>query len=196
MLMMRLVFCLLCFLHQGIMSQSATTVRSMAVDPSRPYIDIVYESSGKRVPVFEGESDAGIWLRLRNNLVVPIKVHTLHRANGNPGSLLVHEVANEQGSPVMNLLGVRPAITKPLGYSAQDVLSDDEIAPAGSLLFSVPVSHVTRRWSVRVEVFLPEPTGGPGRQPRTFVEFDWAALPEKAREAADAALWGRRLPAR
>lgn len=195
MLMMRLVFCLLCFLPQGIMSQNATAVRSIAIDPSRPYIDIVYESSGKRVPVFEGEGDAGIWLRLRNNSVVPIKVHTLHRPNANPGSLLVHEVANERGSPVMNLAGARPAIAKPLGYSAPDVLSDEDVEPAGSLLFSVPVSHVTRRWSVRIEVFLPQPTGGPGKQPRTFVEFDWAALPHKAREAADAVLW-RGLPAR
>ena len=46
-----------------------------------------------------------------------------------------------------------------------------------------------------MEVFLLGPSVGLGKQPRTFVEFDWA-VPSDAQRASDAKLFGNRLPAR
>jgi hypothetical protein len=165
-------------------------VHSIAIDPSRPYIDVVFDRYGKRTPVFEGEGDLGIWLKIRNNSVIPIKVYTLRRQNGNPGGLLVDEVVEEGGAPVDRVVGPQPKIKKPIGYWGTDIVSSEEIDSGGSLLFSVPLSHVTRRWSIRVEVILLGPSIGRGKQPRTFVDFDWAALPAEARRASDLELFG------
>lgn len=69
--------------------------RTIAIDHSRPFIDIVFERFGRRAPVFSGETERGVWLRLRNNCIVPIKVNVLRRKNENEGALVVHEVVEE-----------------------------------------------------------------------------------------------------
>ena len=175
--------------HQAA-AQKPVAVCPIAIDPSRPYIDVVFDRYGKRSPVFEGEGDLGLWLTLRNNSTVPIKVYTLRRQNDNPGGLLVHEVVEEPGSPVASVSGPQPKIRKPVGYWGTDVVSWEEIEPGAALSFSVPLRHVSRRWSVRVEVFLQGPGVGTGKQPRTFVELDWAALSSEAKRASDNELFG------
>jgi hypothetical protein len=50
--------------------------------------------------------------------------------------------------------------------------------------------HVTRRWTIRVVVFLQGQGVGSGKQPRTFVEFDWASLPKDAQRVSDMELFG------
>jgi hypothetical protein len=182
-------------LLQQVAAQKPAVVYPIAIDPSRPYIDIVFDRYGKRSPVFQGESDVGLWLTLRNNSIVSIKVYTLRRHNENPGELLVHEVIEEHGSPVDTVVGPQPKIGKPLGYWGTDIVSWKEIEPGGNLLFSVPLRDVTRRWSVRVEVFLQGASVGKGKQPRTFAEFDWASLPAEAQRASDVELFGS-LPSR
>jgi hypothetical protein len=175
--------------HQGA-AQKPVAVCPIVIDPSRPYIDVVFDRFGKRSPVFEGESDLGLWLTLRNNSTVPIKVYTLRRHNDNPGGLLVHEVVEEPTSPVVSVSGPQPKIRRPTGYWGTDIVSWEEIEPGGALLFSVPLRHVSRRWSVRVEVFLQGPGVGAGKQPRTFVELNWAALSPDAQRASDTELFG------
>ena len=187
----RMMFSLLgVFLLQGATAQTPLAVPSIAIDPSRPYIDIVFDRCGKRTPVFEGEGESGLWLKIRNNSILPIKVDALRRHNENPGKLFVDEIVEEPSLPVDSIVGHQPTIGKPIGYWGTDIASSEEIEPGGSLLFSVPLRHVTRRWSIRVEVFLLGPSVGRGKQPRTFVEFDWATLPPDARRASDAELFG------
>lgn len=164
--------------------------RSISLDESRPYVEIVFERSGERVPVFDGEGKQGLWLKLRNNCVLPIEVRVLPGNRGNPGFLVPHEVIEELAG-VRPLSGHRPLLTKPSGYGSPDVGNSRAIAPEKDLLFSVPLNHVTREWFLRVEIELVMPVPARGNQPRTFVEFYWSQLPEDVRRESDQALYGR-----
>ena len=157
-------------------------------DSSRPYIDIVFERFGRRPPVSPAEGDQGLWLRLRNNSILPVEVGTIPNRPGNE-ILLRHDVVEVAQGPA-SLLRKVPVLPKPSGYSGIDVFNSREIAPGGDLVFSVPLAHVTRAWLIRVEVFLIHPVIARGIQPRTFVEFDWSALPAEVRRASDQLLYG------
>lgn len=106
-------------LFQGATAQTPLAVPPIAIDPSRPYIDIVFDRYGKRTPVFEGEGESGLWLRIRNNSVLPIKVDTLRRHNENAGKLLVDEIVEEPRLPVDSMVGHQPTMGNPLAIGAQ-----------------------------------------------------------------------------
>src|SRR5690349_20465469 len=162
---------------------------SIALDQSRPFVEIVFAHYGPRVPVIEGEASVGVWLKLRNNCILPIKVYVLSDENRNAGLLVTHDVvAGRSNLPGLDGQPIR--IKKPMGYESADVLNSREVEPGRDLLFSVPISHVTRRWSIRVEVVLLNPVVANGRQPRTFVDFDWSGLSPDARKASDVELFG------
>lgn len=165
---------------------------SISLDDSRPYVEILFERSGPRLPVFDGEEKRGLWLKLRNNCILPINVQVLPGSGGNPGLLMVHDVIGEQGEQKpLSPSRFHPLLAKPSGYTGPDVVNSREIAPGKDLLFSVPASHVTREWFLRVEVHLITPVPTHGSQPRTFVEFDWSQLPADVRLEADQELYGR-----
>jgi len=179
----------------GIVQAQGRGPASIALDQSRPYVEIAFDHYAERLPVFAGESRVGIWLRLRNNCIVPIKVDIRSGENRNLGLLLTHDVVEEPSYCVFqNEPKVR--ITRPIGYMRTDVRNSREIEPGADLLFSVPISHVTRKWSIRVEVELLQPVIATGRQPRTFVDFDWDGLSPEARKASDALLLGSDQPRR
>lgn len=163
-------FIALAFLAAAAIGQ--TSAPSISLDPNRPYIDVVFERLGKRVPVFEGEPDEGVWLRLRNNCVLPVAVHVLGRPNQNPGYIVPHEVISGARVGLWDSKASKPRISKPEGYGSPDVVNSREIPPGGALIFSVPLRHVTRDWSIRVEVSLAHPTIPKGNEPRIFVDFN------------------------
>src|SRR5438270_6351864 len=75
-------------LIRQVVGQKPVAVCPIVIDPSHPYIDLVFDRYGKRSPVFQEEGELGLWLTLRNNSTVPIKVYNLRRHNDNPGGLL------------------------------------------------------------------------------------------------------------
>ena len=165
--------------------------QSISIDSRRPYLDIVFERSGKRNPIYEGELEDGLWLKLRNNCIVPAKVYVLRREGHDLNSkYIVHEVIMDKPMPVIPGSGLKPIAPKPDGYSNTDIVSFETIAPGGSLTFSVPINHVTRRWDLQVEVFLQDPSNQAGKLPRVFVGFDWFGLDRNAQTAADRILYG------
>jgi hypothetical protein len=167
-----------------------TSAPSISLDPSRPYIDIVFDRLGKRAPVFDGEPDEGVWLRLRNNCVLPVHVQVLGRPHQNPGYIIPHEVVSEARTRLWDPKAPKPKVSKPEGYGSPDVVNSREIPPGGDLVFSVPLRQVTRNWSIRVEVSLVHQTIPKGNEPRTFVDFDWWGLSPEARKMSDADLFG------
>jgi hypothetical protein len=166
--------------------------RGFAIDPKRPYIDIVFNKIEERQPVFSSESKQGLWLSLRNNCTYTIKVHILNASNKNPGMLLIHDVFSTMGwmdSPPGSL-SENEAIAQPRGYRGIDVVNSVEVLPSHELLFSVPLEHVTRNWAIRVEVYLKIPGPTYGFQPRTLVEYRFEYLPDKAKSLSDKMLAG------
>jgi hypothetical protein len=162
-----------------------TSAPSISLDASRPYIDIVFERLGKRAPVFEGEPDEGVWLRLRNNCVLPVQMQVLGRPHQNPGYIIPHQVVSGVGRRMWVPTAPQPRISKPQGYGSIDVINSREIPPGGDLMFSVPLRHVTRAWSIRVEVSMVHRMIPKGNEPRTFVDFDWWGLSPEARKLSD-----------
>jgi len=161
----------------------------IALDSSRPYLDIVFQRFGPRAPQYPGESDQGVWLRLRNNCILPVEVHIIPNRRGEEA--LVQHFVVDSLQEIHSSLQRAPRLAKPSGYGSLDIVNSREIAPGAELVVSVPLSHITRAWFIRVEVFLVHPVEARGIQPRTFVEFDWSALPSEAREASDLMLFGK-----
>ena len=94
---------------------------SISLDPARPYVEIVFERYGKRIPVFDGESDLGVWLRLRNNCILPVTVHVLRHENRNPGFLVPHTVTGGYSEfKIWDPLALKARIDKPIGYQEPD----------------------------------------------------------------------------
>jgi hypothetical protein len=164
------------------------------IDPKRPYIDIAFSRVGDRHPVFPGESKHGLWLVLRNNCIYPIRVRILTTPNENPGRLVAHDVfstAARFSTPVPpGSLTANPALTQPLGYTVADVVNTQELLPSHDLLFSLPLEHVSRNWSISVEVDLEIPRPKTGNQPRTFADFYFSQLSPEAQHLSDQMLAG------
>jgi hypothetical protein len=164
------------------------------IDSKRPYIDIVFDKIGERHPVFPGESNQGLWLRLRNNCIYTVNVQILTDPNKNQGKLVVHEVFSTSNKDLLaGLLGSsseKSAIAQPQGYRGIDVVNTVPVMPSQELLFSVPLKHVARDWAIRIEVDIEIPGPTRGIQPRIFVEYFFAYLPDEAKALSDRMLAG------
>ncbi len=173
----------------GLLPVLAAQVPTISIDGSRPYIDVVFERLEPAVPGPAMARSQGLRLKLRNNCILPLEVDL---AGNSPGSdlLLRHEVI--EVARRYPAVGDKPyAVTKPSGYAGIDVVNSLELKPGGEVSFSVPLTHVTRAWFIRIAVTLVHPVIAKGVQPRTYVEFDWSALPPEVRQASDRVLYGK-----
>ena len=158
------------------------------LDESKPYVYIQFDHVGKRSPLSEDEATSGLWLRLVNNCRVPISLRVFDVGKENPGVGVYDEIisAPVSGFGYVDASGVSHGFNTslekpPKGYSPDEVSSSTVVASGGTLLFSVPNNHVSQSWHLRVEFQLEPPRKGGGLQPRSFVEFTWAMIPEKDR---------------
>ena len=165
--------------------------RGLVINSSRPYIDIAFQGVGKRYPIFPDESDQGLWLTLRNNCAYRIQVRTLTLPNKNQGVLLAHEVISAPKSlfatpPPPGVAPEASRLSEPTNYAGVGhIVNNQEVPPSGEISFSVPLDHVTRDRSIRLEVELEIPRPKSGHQPRIFVEFYWTDLPVDAQRLSD-----------
>lgn len=174
----------------GISANAQSPPRTISIDSKRPYVDVVFERYGKRRPVFEGDGELGVWLRLRNNCILPLKVYVLRRRNENEGVLLVHRIFEESNTLMAPPVKSQVMVQRPNGYVNTDLVSLITIESKASALFSVPLFHVTRSWDLQIEIFLQDPSSDTGKQPRVFVNFDWFSLSKEAQVASDKMLFG------
>ena len=154
---------------------------TISLDPTRPYVQIVFDHVGHRKPLDSEETERGVWLRLKNNCQVPINVDAFDPGTGDPGLALLHEVVKVQrsivgyGGTADVAVNASPAI--PVGYSDRDVASPVVIKPGSKILFSVPSNHISRDWYIRVKFELELPPVRAGRQPYSFVDFSLTDVP-------------------
>lgn len=161
----------------GLWAQRKANV--LALDSSRPIVDIRFER-------FDSAAAGGggpiLFLRLRNNLRCPIRVFS---TNGSvAGSIEIRHEIERLGS----LSGVPsgpPVTSKWIGPPPEligsDVGGDERIEPGGSLLFSVPWNHIGPTWSLKLTFRFDLPVAG--RQPLGVVDYTWADVPPRIRDA-------------
>jgi hypothetical protein len=58
---------------------------SFVIDSSRPCVYIEFQRVAKRKPLSDEEVSTGVWLHLKNNSRVPIRVMTFDPGNGRHG---------------------------------------------------------------------------------------------------------------
>lgn len=129
-------FVLLLILTSGVVDTIVgQPVESYLADRSKPSVFISYLRSGKAASLFEGESDARIWLRLHNNTRIPIYLchHKVPKAYGDAGF----------PRSVFESLQIGDRRLEKLGYGSTDVCDVFEIQSAGSAVFSVPAEELT-----------------------------------------------------
>jgi hypothetical protein len=170
----------------------------------RAFVYLQFDHIGKGPRRDQNEPAYRIWFRLVNNCRVPLVIRTSGVPNGSPvGEVgFFHEVvanpplygvvsrgsALEPGSnptPTEN-----PQLTAPMpeGYDA-DVSSTATLRASESLLFSVPVNHLSSKWHIEVPFRFDVPHKRPlhyeaniGGEPRMAISYGLSDLPADARK--------------
>lgn len=149
----------------------------LALDSTKPIVYIAFDHAARRGPVEAGEPDRGLWLRLVNNSVLAVEV----RANGtatDPEMTILPDILVPRPT---HFLGSPPVQERmPRGYSS-NLGSLITIDSGKSLIFSVPVNHVSRMWSLQIPFHFSLPPVKEGVQPICLVEFVWENIPERYR---------------
>ena len=154
------------------LAQRVGTAETFVIDPNRPYVYLKFDRIGKGIPRNESEPTSRIWLRLVNNCRVPIIVSTFGIPDGSPkyevGVMDEVVPVSVSGLVTMGQLPMTPLpppfspvtpeqkpLTKavanemPSGYTF-DVGSFEVIPPGRAILFSVPTSHLSKRWYFKI----------------------------------------------
>ena len=143
-------------------------------DKDRPTVYVTYERSGLRVPLNNGESRKGIWLRLHNNT----RWKLVLRVGGVPNSsygdaVMFYEVERTEGSGFT-----------PIGYRSH-VASIIMLKAGNSLVFSLPQEHLEKGLAIRVrynyEWELRKNGSFPSNEPYHSVTFTSSDLPPDRR---------------
>jgi hypothetical protein len=162
------------------------TAQGFVLNDAKPYVYITFDHAGKRKPLGPNESTQGLWLRLVNNCRVPVTIGTFGTGSDEPGIGVFHEVvpipkAGSHGIPgPADETSSERARNPPEGYYAE-VGSSMTVAPGESVLFSVPLNHLTRAWYLRVRFTLAVSPSKVGDQPYSYADFRWEQLPEDVR---------------
>jgi hypothetical protein len=142
-----------------------------------------FDHVGPRKPLRNGESNLGLWLRIVNNCREPITVPTFGLTSGDPGVGVLDEIVPD--TPTLSVAPdsseTTPAAPSqpPEGYSAE-VFSMTRVLPGRDLLFSVPLSHVSDQWFMRIRFILDVGKPNLGAGPYTYLQFFKTQIPPEA----------------
>lgn len=167
---------------------TATTVAQKStapflLDTNKPYVYLTFDHVGERTPVFEGESRQGVWLRFVNNCRIPVTIGSFDPGNHDPGTGVLHEVVTipkrgSGGIPASAETRSEDSGKAPEGYTSE-VYSRMTVQPGKSVLFSVPLEHLSPNWYLRVRFSLAVSSSKVGDQPYSYADFRWDQLHEK-----------------
>lgn len=170
---------------------------SMLIRKDRPSVYIEFERSGKAPPLFEGEKEERIWLRLHNNTKWKIEFCSFSVNGKYGGTGIVYEVkrnrttsatvgVDERGSGTSTLPGDKSQqadIKTPQGYSTGDTCTPYYLASGKSVVFSLPREHLGKNLYIEFE-FWPEWENRDnelGSFPQSYVSFSNQELPSNER---------------
>lgn len=155
----------------------ASTSPGFVMDENRPYVYLRFDHEGKGVRFSDDEPTQRVWLRFVNNCRVGIVLRTFGTPEGSPKDEVgvMHDVVKDvrfriQGVEIepsaLNAQSSQPhqEAEMPVGYDF-DVSSSESIPPGQSLLFSVPVTHLSKSWHIEIPYTFDLPRGKGPRQP-------------------------------
>jgi hypothetical protein len=178
---------LICLTLFGISAFAQDRPGHFVVEHGKPWAYLRLDHVGPRKPLFDGEPEVGIWLRLVNNCELPIMLFTLGNDSKNSGSVVLDEVVPAQiftiGTSVPTTEQEADRPVPPAGYypKGADLLSVVTLSPGKELLFSVPRNHVSKMWNLRVQFFLKVGDSSIPAGPLCYVEFSERELLEELR---------------
>jgi len=167
-------------------AQDAQTT-PFVMDANKPYVYLEFDHVGQRKPLGPDEGKQGLWLRFVNNCRVPVTIGTFGTGTEDPGIGVIDEVvailpSGSGGIPELEGTRPRHAVKPPEGYDVgAEVHSLATVDPGESVLFSVPLNHVSPDWYLRVEFTLDVSDRKVGDQPYSYADFRWDKLPDAVR---------------
>jgi hypothetical protein len=171
---------------------------SVLLRKDRPSVYIEFERSGKAPPLFKGEREERIWLRLHNNARWAIAfcslsvesqygeiavVHSVNRYPPSAGDSAGSEKRPSGSRPSAKVRTAKEFSKPPEGYSAGDTCTPYDLNSGKSVVFSVPRSHLGKGLYVEFE-FWPEWENRDneiGDFPQSYVSFGHSQLPTHER---------------
>lgn len=140
-----LSFIFICILCYQANAQDNRNI-SMKIIESKPSVYITHDHNGKQEPLFEGESENRIWLRLHNNTKLKIFIceFSVSKEYGDVGiSYNVERVAFFQQKDKK----------LPDGYGQIDTCDVFTLPSGKSVLFSLPSEHLTKGLAIKTQFF-------------------------------------------
>ena len=180
-----LMICSICAIALAQHKSNAHTKHIGRLKKDQPTIFITFVREGKREPLYEGESNQGIWLRLHNNMSWPIHIPAFDvpKARGEVG--FFYDVTAIQSEEVLgdSETGILTRATDvenvPVGYLRGHTYSPFRLLPGKSADFSVPREHLAKNLMISVS-FQYDWEGKyalDGEEPKHLVSFSSAKLP-------------------
>jgi hypothetical protein len=176
-------------------AQSAAPQTDFVIDPNRGYVYLKFDHIGPGIPRREDEPKNRIWLRIANNCRVPINISENGPPSGSPKDerQIMLEVVPERPRLLrITSPGDQPSEAAlqaegkmPFGYMA-DVGSSENISPGESILFSIPVNYLSKRWHIEIPYSFELPRGKCCRDPEIggevmmVISYSLQDLPPKA----------------
>lgn len=164
------------------MGQISISPTRFVIDQNRPYVYLQFDHTGTGVKFSHDEPPKRVWFRFVNNCSVSVLLRTFGVPEGSPKDEVgvIHYVVRDREQPGV-IHGVRavegdeiptdrkgtelpPAAEIPMGYDFA-VSSAESIPPGKSLLFSVPVTHLSKSWHIEIPYEFDLPSGKGPRQP-------------------------------
>lgn len=195
------IFAMLLFAFVSAWSQSKhripTPPTRFVIDENRAYIYLLFDHVGTGIRMSEDEPTGRVWFRFVNNCNIGIALRTFGLPEGSLKDEvgLIHNVVKDapqlrvrsdidNDPPVLNAQPeLRQETNMPTGYNVE-LSSKVMVQPGRSLLFSVPVTHLSKSWHIEIPYTFDVPPGkGPrppivGGQPRMVLEYSAWDLPE------------------
>jgi hypothetical protein len=166
------------------------------IDENRTYVYLRFDHVGKGVKFSDDEPARRVWLRFVNNCRVGIVLRTFGAPEGSPKDEVgvMHRVVKdvqfrirdvEPEPPALNAKDAEPRqeAKMPGGYDF-DLALAETVPPGKSLLFSVPVTHLSNSWHMEIPYEFDLPRGkGPrqqivGGRPSMILRYSAWDLPE------------------
>jgi hypothetical protein len=177
----------------GLQKSTQEEAKSQLLRKDRPSVYLEFDRIGKAPPLFDGENEERIWLKLHNNSKWTIEFCSFPVKSQYGGTGIVYAVKHQQ--PTLVSVGVEGSSSRtttlpgdkdqrenakaPQGYSTGDTCTAYYLGSGKSVVFSLPRDHLRKNLYLEIE-FWPEWENRDnelGSFPQSYVSFSNHELP-------------------